>query len=65
MVVVLKACGMKSQTNMVKTLKICKDVKAKYASYRDPDPQGLLPDRYKEVLRESIAHNKSLYDMHS
>ena len=34
MVTLLKACGMKSQGNMVKTLKICKDLKAKYAQYR-------------------------------
>ena len=65
MVAVLKACGMKSQTNMVKTLKICKDIKAKYSSYRDPEPQGLLPERYKEVLKQNISQNKSLYDMHS
>ena len=51
---------------MVKTLKICKDMKSKYASYRERDGSaGLLPEKYKETLRAGVMGNHSCYELHS
>lgn len=64
MIVLLKALCMKSHSNMVKTLKICKDMKAKFYQYREESHEALLPQVYKDFLREGVETNSSLYDLH-
>ena len=51
MITLLKVCCLKSQVNMVKTLKICKDIKTKYAKLKSQSTDLLIPQRYKDVLR--------------
>jgi hypothetical protein len=65
MVTLLKCCGMKSQVNTVKILKICKDMKSRYAAFREEGQDVLLPEIYKELIKAGIVKNRSLYDIHA
>lgn len=65
MIVLLKAVCIKSQASIVKTLKICKDMKAKYGHYRESFQDVLIPEGYKAILKAGVEQNKSLYDLHA
>lgn len=66
MIILLKAVSIKPQANVVKTLKNCKDIKTKYEGFRESlGPEILLPDSYKQAIRQGVEKNKSPYDLHS
>ncbi len=65
MIAILKAAGLKSHCNIVKTLKIAKDLRTKYHHYHSPHLDALLPEEYQDALKEGVKQNKDLYELHS
>ena len=46
----LKACFIKTNSNLVKTLKNCKDLKNRFSRYCDSDKAELYPSAYGAIL---------------
>lgn len=64
MIQLVKLCCIKTTSNLVKTLKICKDLRTKYAHLAEAD-ESRFPAEYGSCIKEAVIRNCSLYELHS
>lgn len=50
----LKACFIKTNSNLVKTLKNCKDLKSRFSRYSESEKAELYPSVLGTILKENI-----------
>lgn len=66
MIILLKTICIKPQGNLVKTLKICKDISKQYGEFVPQEPRSdLLPKSYRQAFQRAVERNSSLYELHA